>query len=58
MRIYSAATYDATAIENAAVKYAYAFNNEMAAKVKAVSETDKAAIEALGCRNRSSRRCL
>ena len=43
----SAATYDATAIVNAAVKYAYAFNNEMAAKVKAVSQTDKAAIKAL-----------
>ena len=43
----SAATYAAAAIENAAVKYAYAFNNEMAAKVKAVSQTDKAAIKAL-----------
>ena len=43
----SAATYDDTAIVNATVKYAYAFNNEMTAKVKAVSQTDKAAIEAL-----------
>ena len=46
---------DLTAVKNykdaelkaAAVMYAYAFNNEMAAKVKAVSETDKAAIKAL-----------
>ena len=39
--------YKATELKTAATKYAYAFNNEMAAKVKAVSETDKAAIKAL-----------
>ena len=39
--------YRATELKAAATKYAFAFNNEMAAKVKAVSQTDKAAIKAL-----------
>ena len=39
--------YEDAELKAAATKYAYAFNNEMAAKVKAVSETDKAAIKAL-----------
>ena len=43
----SGETYTTTAIESAALRYAYAFNNEMNAKVKAVSKTDKDAIKAL-----------
>ncbi|MBR6529176.1 MAG: hypothetical protein IKT62_03975, partial [Firmicutes bacterium] len=37
----------AAAVEKAAAQYAYAYNTELVAKVKAVSATDKAAIEAI-----------
>ena len=44
----SAATYgDKDKVNAAVLKYAYAFNNEMTAKVKAVSSTDKEAVKAL-----------
>ena len=43
----SAATYGGSAVANAVVQYAYAVNNELAAKVKAVDKTDKAALKAL-----------
>ena len=43
----SAATYGGNAVANAVVQYAYAVNNELAAKVKAVDKTDKAALKAL-----------
>jgi len=44
----AAADYDNTgAISTAVTKYAYAYLNEMTAKVKAVDKADKAAVEAL-----------
>ena len=43
----SAATYGGKAVENAVLQYAYAVNNELTAKVKAVDKTDKAALKAL-----------
>ena len=43
----SASTYGGNAVANAVVQYAYAVNNELAAKVKAVDKTDKAALKAL-----------
>ena len=39
--------YKNTELESAVTKYAYALNNEMEAKIKAVSKTDKEAIKAL-----------
>ena len=43
----SADTYTKDKLDSAVMKYAYASNNEMTAKVKAVVKTDKAAIKAL-----------